>query len=91
MRMPRHPSITDEYIEELKTGLKSEAERVKAAPDWQETQKRTITGTYAYQTALDRVEQGWTREEIEQELGIRTGFGKLPNPIRVIGNNTIDE
>lgn len=91
MPMPRHESVTDEYIEELKDGLKAEAERVRMAPDWQKTQKRMVTGTYAYQTALDRAEQGWTREEIQRELEIRTTFGKLPNQVHVIGNRTIDE
>ena len=89
--MPHHESVTDEYLAELKAGLQAETERVRAGLDWQETQKLTITGTYAYQTALDRVEQGWSREEISRELGIRTAFGKLPNPVRVIGNRRIDE
>jgi hypothetical protein len=91
MNMPRHESVTDEYIEELNAGLKAEIERVQAASDFAETQKRMITGTNAYRTALDRVEEGWSREEIAQELGIRTGLGKLPNEIRVIGNRKIDE
>jgi hypothetical protein len=91
MAMPRHKSVTDEYIEELKTGFNAAAERVKTAPNWPETQKRMITGTYAYQAALGRAEQGWTREQIEEELRIRTGLGQLPNPMRLVGNRTIDE
>jgi len=89
--MPRHESVTDEYIEELKASLKAEAERVRTAPDWPETQKRMVTGLNAYQTALDRAEQGWSRAEIENELGVRTLFEKRPNPIRVIGNRTEEE
>jgi hypothetical protein len=89
--MPRHESVTDEFIAELKSGFEREAGRVKAAPNWPETQKRIVTGTNAYQVALGRVDEGWTREEIEDELGIRTGFGKMPNPMRVIGNRRIDE
>uniref|UniRef100_A0A372IQ90 Uncharacterized protein n=2 Tax=Paracidobacterium acidisoli TaxID=2303751 RepID=A0A372IQ90_9BACT len=89
--MPQHPSVTDEYIAQLDADFEAEAERVKAAPDWPETQKRMVTGTYAYRTALDRVEQGWARDEIERELGIRTVFGKLPNPVQVIGNRRLDE
>jgi len=89
--MPRHESVIDEYIEELKASLKAEAERVRTAPDWPETQKRMVTGLNAYQTALDRAEQGWSRAEIENELGVRTLFEKRPNPIRVIGNRTEEE
>ena len=89
--MPRHESVTDEYIAELKTGLQTEEERVKTAPNWQETQKAIVTGTNAYRIALERVEEGWSREEIETELQARTVFGKLPNPIRVVGNRRIDE
>ena len=88
--MSRHKSITDEYVAELETGFKSEVVRVQAAPDWPETQKRMVTGTYAYLTALNRVKEGWSRDEIAHELALRTGFGKLPNEVRVIGNTRTD-
>jgi hypothetical protein len=58
--MPRHASVTDEYVAELEAGFLAEAERVKAAPDWPETQKRIVTGTYAYLIAAGRVKEGWT-------------------------------
>jgi hypothetical protein len=32
--MPRHESVTDDYFAELQAGFLAEAERVKAAPDW---------------------------------------------------------
>jgi hypothetical protein len=73
--MPQHESVTDDYITELKSGFLAEAERVKAAPDWTETQKRMVTGTYPYLVSLSRVKEGWSREDIDRELGIRTGFG----------------
>jgi hypothetical protein len=89
--MPRHESVTDEYVAELKAKFYDEAERVKTAPDWPETQKRIVTGTHPYLVAMGRVDQGWSREEIATELGIRAGFGKIPNPISVIGNRRIVE
>jgi ribosome-binding protein aMBF1 (putative translation factor) len=89
--MPRHESVTNEYVAELKAKYNDEVERVKIASDWPETQKRTVTGTHPYLVALDRVDQGWSREEIATELGIRTGFGEFPGPISVIGNRQIDE
>jgi hypothetical protein len=87
-----HESVTAEYIAELNAGFQAEAKRVEETGlDWPEVQKRMVTGTYAYKTALERVEQGWTRDEIQTELGIRTAFGGAPGPIRVIGNRRIDE
>jgi hypothetical protein len=85
--MPRHESVTDDYVAELESGFLAEAERVKAAPDWGETQKRIVTGTYAYRVALDRVKEGWNREDIDRELKIRTASGKLPGPLMVIGGD----
>lgn len=89
--MPRHESVTDEYIAEVCVGLLEEIERVRSAFDWKETQKRMVTGTYALQISLNRVEQGWSRDEISRELGIRSLFGELPGPILVVGNRPIDE
>jgi hypothetical protein len=89
--MPRHESVTDEYIAELNVGLLEEVERVRSAFNWKETQKRMVTGTYALQISLNRVEQGWSRDEISRELGIRSLFGELPSPILVVGNRRIDE
>jgi hypothetical protein len=89
--MSCHESITDEFIGELDDGFNREAERVRRAPTWPETQKRIVTGTHAYLVALGRVEEGWSREQIENELSIRTTFGKLPNEIRVIGNRRVDD
>ncbi len=89
--MGHDKSITDEFIAELNEGFQKEAERVKAAPTWPETQKRIVTGTHAYLTALARMEEGWSREDIERELAIQTGFGEMPNAFRVIGNRRIDE
>ena len=83
--MPRHESVTDDYVAELHAGFSAESERVKTATDWAETQKRMVTGTYPYRLALERVEEGWNREEIDRELGIRTFFRELPNPVMVIG------
>ena len=83
--MPKHESVTDNYVAELEAGFLAEAKHVKAAADWAETQKRTVTGTYPYLVALGRVKEGWSREDIDRELGIRTVFGKLPNPLTVIG------
>jgi hypothetical protein len=91
LSMPRHESITDEYLAQLNAGFLEAAKRVKTASGWPETQKRIVFGTYGHLTALNRVEEGWTREAIEDELRLRTGFGTLPNPVRVIGNRDIEE
>jgi hypothetical protein len=89
--MPRDESVTDEFIERLKTGFAAAADQVRSALSWPETQKQMVTGTYAYKVALERADEGWTREEIERELSLRSVFGQLPNPIQVIGNRRPDE
>jgi hypothetical protein len=87
--MPRHESVTDEYVDELRVGFLAQVERVKAAPDWPETQKRMNTGTYPYLVAQGRVDQGWTRDEIARELAVRIVTGRLGGPINVIGGMTL--
>jgi hypothetical protein len=89
--MPRHESVTDEYVADLNAKLQEAFDRVSKAPNWPETQKRMVTGSYAYLVAIDRVDYGWSREEIESELSARTVFGKMPNAIKVIGNRRVDE
>jgi hypothetical protein len=89
--MGRDKSITEDFIADLNAGFQKEAERVRAAPTWPETQKRIVTGTQPYLSALARAEEGWTREDIERELAIQTGFGEMPNAFLVIGNRRIDE
>ena len=84
--MPRHESVTDEYVAELQAGFLAEAERVKAAPDWPETQRRTIGGTHPYLVATGRVNEGWTQAEIASELATRLTLGRLTT--RVIGSET---
>jgi hypothetical protein len=82
--MPRDESVTDEYIAELRAGFLARAEWVKAAPDWPETQRRMIAGTYPYLTAAGRVNEGWTHEKIARELKIRTMLGQ--STTEVIGS-----
>jgi hypothetical protein len=89
--MPRHESVTDEYVAELQAGFLAEAERVKAAPDWPETRKRMVTGTYAYLVAIRCADEGWTRERIALDLETRKLFGALPGPTNVIGDEKRDE
>lgn len=74
--MPRHESVTDEFIADLQAGFLAEAERVKAAPTWDETQKRMVAGTYPYTVALNRVKEGWTQDQIKQELALRAVLGQ---------------
>ena len=83
--MVRHESVTDDYVAELEAGFLEQAGRVKTALDWDQTQRQIVTGTYPYLVALGRVKEGWTHEEIERELRIRTFFGELPNSMTVIG------
>ena len=67
--MPRHESVTDEYVADFrKGGFLAEAERVEVAPDWPETQKRMVAGTYPYLVAQGRVDQGWTRARSPKSL-----------------------
>jgi hypothetical protein len=84
--MPRHESVTDEYVAELQAGFVAEAGRVKAAPDWSETQRRMIGGTHPFLVATGRVNEGWTREEIANELTTRLTLGKMTT--RVVGSET---
>jgi hypothetical protein len=89
--MPRHESVTERFVGELRAGFLAEAERVKDAPDWPETQKRMASGTYAYLVATSRLDEGWTQYDIAQELGIRAGFGKTPGQINLTGDEKRDE
>jgi hypothetical protein len=74
-QMAQHESFTAEYIAELNTGFRTKAKRVEEPGlDWPKVQKRMVTGTYPYKTALGRVEQGWTHDEIETEGRIKTGL-----------------
>ncbi|HKE26140.1 MAG TPA: hypothetical protein VKB88_27475 [Bryobacteraceae bacterium] len=66
--MPRHESVTDEFVADLNRGFLAEAEQVQAAPDWDETQRRMIGGTYPYLAAKKRVDEGWPMEEIKREI-----------------------
>jgi hypothetical protein len=84
--MPRHESVTDGYVAQLQAGFLAEAERVKAASGWPKTHKRMSAGAYAYLVAQSRVDEGWTRDRIAQELEVRTIFGKMPGPINAIGD-----
>jgi hypothetical protein len=89
--MPRHESVTEEYVAELRAGFLAEAERVEVAPDWYETQKRTAAGTYPYLVAQSRINEGWIRDEIARELEIRVVTGRLGGPINVVGDEKRDE
>ena len=89
--MPRDKSVTDEYVAELRAGFLAGAERVKAAPDWPETQRLMVTYTYPYLVAQGRVGQGWTRDEIERELRVRITTARLTGTINVIGDEKGEE
>jgi hypothetical protein len=89
--MPRDESVTDEYVSGLRAGFLARAEWVKAALDWPETQRRMVAGTYPYLIAQGRVDQVWTREQIETELAVRTTAARLTGTIDVIGDEKRDE
>jgi hypothetical protein len=89
--MPRHESVTDEYVADLKAKLQEAFHRVKTAPNWPGTQKQMVAGSHAYLTALNSVEAGWSHDQIALDLAIRTGLGKLAGYPKVIGNTLIDE
>ena len=89
--MPRQESVTDDYFAELQAGFLAEAERVKAAPDWDETRKRMVTLTYAYLVSIRCADEGWARERIALDLETRKLFGAMPGPLNVIGDEKRDE
>jgi hypothetical protein len=76
--MPRHESVTDEYVARLDASFLAAAEWVRSAPDWPETQRRMQGGTYTYIVAMQRVEMEWSATQIENELSIRLTFGNMP-------------
>jgi hypothetical protein len=88
--MARHDSVTGEYVAKLWAGFLAEAERVKAAADWAETQRRMVAGTYPYLVAIGRVDEGWPQEETARELAVRITTGRLAGPINVIGDEKRD-
>ncbi len=45
-----------------------------------------VTFTYPYSVAIDRIGQGWTRDEIERELKVRITTARLTGTINVIGD-----
>ncbi len=87
--MIRDRSITDEYASQLEADFLVAAERVRLASDWPTTQRLMNGGTYPLITARHRVDQGWSREQIDNEIAIRTGLGS--HVARVIGNRKLDE
>ena len=78
--MPRHKTVTDEYVDELRAGLLAQA----AAPNWPGNQVWVNTGAYPYLVALRHVDQGWTRDKIAEDLTVAIVSGRL-RPFNVIG------
>ena len=66
--MTRHESVSDEYVAQLRAGFLTEAELVKSAQDWNETQRRMVDGTHPYLVAIGRANEGWKRDDIAREL-----------------------
>jgi hypothetical protein len=73
--MPRHESVTDEYVDRLRAGLRSQA--VSPNQGW------VNTGAYPYLVALRQVDQGWSRDRIATDLVT----ARLRGPFSVIGDN----
>jgi len=67
--MPRHKTVTDEYVDGLRAGLRAQV----AAPN----QGWVNTGAYPYLVALRHVDQGWARDEIARELTVAIVTGRL--------------
>jgi hypothetical protein len=74
--IPRHKTVTDEYVDGLRAGLSAQA----AAPN----QGWVDTGAYSYLVALRHVDQGWTRDKIAEDLTVAIVTGRL-RPFNVIG------
>jgi hypothetical protein len=84
-----HESVTDDYIAELEARFSEAAQEAKDAPDWHQNQKLMGAKTYPLTIAMQRVKEGWTRQEIEDELKVRSVFGDLTDT--VIGDNQTDD
>jgi hypothetical protein len=65
--MPRHASVTNEYIAMLDRGFDAALDKTKAAP-YSEVGDREDHVCSFYETALERVKAGWSKERIECEL-----------------------
>ena len=76
--MPRHETVTDEYVDGLRASLRAQA----AAPN---RQGLVNTGAYPYLVALRHVDQGWTRDKIAEELAVAIVTGRLRGTFNVIG------
>jgi hypothetical protein len=66
--MPRHATVTEEYIAMLTRGFDAALDRTIAAPAYSEEGDREEHSCCFYATALERAEAGWSKEEIECEL-----------------------
>jgi hypothetical protein len=84
--MSRHESVTDEYVAELRARFLALAERVYAASGWPETQRLMVTYTYPLLVAQTRLDQGWSRDQIAEELAVRITTASLTGNIHVIGD-----
>jgi hypothetical protein len=73
--MPRHESVTDEYVNRLRAGLRAQA----VAPN----QGWMNADAYPYLLALHQVDQGWSRDQIARDLVT----ARLRGPFSVIGDN----
>lgn len=65
--MPRHPSVTDQFVADLNVQLQAWVRWVSDASDFQEQQRRIEERTYL-SVALRRVNEGKTQEEITNEM-----------------------
>jgi hypothetical protein len=74
--MPRHKTVTDEYVDGLRDGLRAQA----GAHNRPATQGWVNTGAYPYLVALRHVDQGWTRDKIAEELAVAIVAGRLLGP-----------
>ena len=75
--MPRHKTVTDEYVNGLRADLRAATNRTG-------TQGWVNTDTYPYLVALRHVDQGWTRDKIAEELAVAIVTGRLLGRFDVI-------
>lgn len=69
--------VSPKFKAELERGFSTAADAVIAAESWPKTQSHMIGGTYPYLIAAGRIAEGWSEEEIRNELNLRLTIGKL--------------
>jgi len=77
--MHRHQTVTDEYVDGLRAGLRAQVAAFN--------QGSVNTGAYPYLVPLRQVDQGWARDRIAKDLPVPIVSARLFGLFNVIGGN----